>query len=43
MGTKHLLFLMNFGNMPRDRVQRSMRLMAEEVMPLVAARTGAPV
>lgn len=43
MGVKHLLFLMNFGNMPRDRVQRSMRLMAEEVMPLVAARTGAPV
>ena len=43
MGVKHLLFLMNFGNMPRDRVQRSMRLMAEEVMPRVAVRTGVPV
>lgn len=40
MGVKHILFLMNFGNMPRDRVQRSMRLMTEEVLPRVAARTG---
>lgn len=40
MGVKHILFLMNFGNMPRDRVQRSMRLMTEEVMPRVGARTG---
>lgn len=43
IGVKHLLFLMNFGNLPPARVRRSMRLMAEEVMPLVASRIGATV
>ena len=37
MGVRHLLFLMNFGNMARDRVHRSMRLMMEEVAPRVQA------
>ncbi|MGB0631895.1 MAG: LLM class flavin-dependent oxidoreductase [Alphaproteobacteria bacterium] len=40
MGAKHLLFLMNFGNMPADRVHRSMRLMMEEVIPRIEARAG---
>lgn len=40
MGVRHLLFLMNFGNMPADRVHRSMRLMMKEVIPRIEARAG---
>ena len=40
MGVRHLMFLMDFGNMPQDRVERSMKLMMEEVRPRVAARVG---
>ena len=40
MGVRHLLFLMNFGNVPCDRVHRSMRLMMEEVAPRVQAAVG---
>ena len=40
MGVRHLMFLMNFGNMPPKNVSRSMRLMMEEVKPRVAARIG---
>jgi len=40
MGVRHLMFLMNFGNMPQDKVTRSMRLMMEEVKPRVEARIG---
>ncbi len=43
MGIRHVQLVMNFGAMPADKVHRSMRLMAEEVMPMVAARTGATV
>ena len=42
MGAKHLLFLMNFGNMPAEHVHLSMRLMIEEVAPRVEARIAAP-
>lgn len=40
MGVRHLMLLMNFGDMAQDDVYRSMRLMAEEVRPRVMARTG---
>ena len=43
MGVRHLMFLMDFGNMPQDRVNRSMRLMMEEVRPRVEARIGVTV
>ena len=42
-GVRHVQLLINFGAMPADNVHRSMRLMAEEVMPMVRARTGPAV
>ncbi|MBI3452714.1 MAG: LLM class flavin-dependent oxidoreductase [Rhodospirillales bacterium] len=41
MGVNHVMALMNFGLMTDDRVRRSMRLMAEEVMPRVRRRLAA--
>jgi hypothetical protein len=38
MGIRHVACLSNFGNMARDAVEESMRLMMEEVMPKVEAR-----
>ena len=43
MGVRHVQLIMNFGAMSADKVHRSMRLMAEEVMPMVRERTGAMV
>ncbi len=43
LGVQHILFLMNFGNMPAERVHRSMRLMTDAVVPRVNARLGVPV
>ena len=40
MGIRHVANLFNFGNMPRDRVENSIRLFAEEVMPRVRERVG---
>ncbi len=40
MGIRHVACLSNFGNMPRDRVENSIRLFAEEVMPRVNKRVG---
>ena len=40
MGIRHVANLFNFGNMPRDRVENSIRLFAEEVMPRVNERVG---
>ena len=40
MGIRHVACLSNFGNMPRDRVENSIRLFAEEVMPRVNERVG---
>lgn len=41
MGVRHLMLLMNFGDMAQADVYRSMRLMAEEVRPRVEARLAA--
>jgi alkanesulfonate monooxygenase SsuD/methylene tetrahydromethanopterin reductase-like flavin-dependent oxidoreductase (luciferase family) len=38
MGIDHVMLLQNFGLLAPERVQRSMRLIAEEVMPRVNAR-----
>jgi len=38
MGVSHVMHLQNFGMMPPEQVQRSMRLLATEVMPRVNAR-----
>jgi alkanesulfonate monooxygenase SsuD/methylene tetrahydromethanopterin reductase-like flavin-dependent oxidoreductase (luciferase family) len=38
MGIRHVACLSNFGNMKREAVEESMRLMMEEVMPKVEAR-----
>ena len=40
MGIRHVANLFNFGNMPRDRVENSIRLFAENVMPRVNERIG---
>lgn len=40
MGIRHLGCLMNFGNMDPQHVERSIRLMAEEVVPRVERLTG---
>jgi alkanesulfonate monooxygenase SsuD/methylene tetrahydromethanopterin reductase-like flavin-dependent oxidoreductase (luciferase family) len=37
MGVRHVMLLQNFGLMPPGEVQRSMRLVAEQVMPAVPA------
>ena len=42
MGVRHVMALQNFGLMAPELVHRSMRLMAEEVMPRVRARIAAP-
>ncbi len=39
MGLDHVLTLQNFGLLPETLVQRSMRMMMEEVVPLVDARS----
>ena len=41
MGVRHVMALQNFGLMAPEVVHRSMRLMAEEVMPRVRARVAA--
>lgn len=41
MGVRHVMTLQNFGLMAPELVKRSMRLMAEEVMPRVRARIAA--
>lgn len=41
MGIRHVSLLQNFGNMDMAVVERSMRLMAEAVMPEVARRVAA--
>jgi alkanesulfonate monooxygenase SsuD/methylene tetrahydromethanopterin reductase-like flavin-dependent oxidoreductase (luciferase family) len=38
MGITHILTLQNFGLMPEDKIEQSMRLMANEVMPRVLKR-----
>jgi hypothetical protein len=43
MGVTHIMTLQNFGYLPEEKVHRSMRLMAEEVMPRVARRIGQSV
>lgn len=43
MGIRHLACLSNFGNMAPEKVETSMRLMIEEVMPKVEARIGRAV
>jgi alkanesulfonate monooxygenase SsuD/methylene tetrahydromethanopterin reductase-like flavin-dependent oxidoreductase (luciferase family) len=43
MGVRHVMFLQNFGLMPQDDVQRSMRMLATEVMPRVTSAVGASV
>ena len=40
MGIPHIALLMDFGFMPEERVLRSMRAFAEEVMPRVRAALG---
>lgn len=40
MGIRHVAALQNFGNMPREQVETSIRLFAEEVMPRVQERVG---
>ena len=40
MGIRHVLMLQNFGLMPPEDVERSMRLAADEVMPRVHAKLG---
>jgi alkanesulfonate monooxygenase SsuD/methylene tetrahydromethanopterin reductase-like flavin-dependent oxidoreductase (luciferase family) len=39
-GVRHILFLTNFGALEADKVHRSMRLLADEVLPRVNARIG---
>ena len=41
MGIRHVATMHNFGDMPVPQVERSMTLLAREVMPAVAARVGA--
>jgi alkanesulfonate monooxygenase SsuD/methylene tetrahydromethanopterin reductase-like flavin-dependent oxidoreductase (luciferase family) len=41
MGIDHVMALQNFGAMPEADVHRSMRLLMQEVMPLVEARIAA--
>ncbi len=43
MGVRHVATLHNFGALPQDLVERSMTLLAREVMPAVAQRVGAGV
>lgn len=38
MGIDHIMTLQNFGGLPAPEVERSMQMMVERVMPLVAAR-----
>src|SRR5262245_34399265 len=38
MGVDHVMALQNFGGLPAPEVERSMRMMIEQVMPKVAAR-----
>jgi metal-dependent hydrolase (beta-lactamase superfamily II) len=38
MGVEHVMTMHNFGAMPAAAVERSMRLLAEEVMPRVRKR-----
>src|SRR5262245_19123206 len=38
MGIDHVMALQNFGGLPAPEVERSMRMMIEQVMPKVAAR-----
>ncbi|NYT53686.1 LLM class flavin-dependent oxidoreductase [Eoetvoesia caeni] len=38
MGVSHIMTLHNFGHLPKEKVHRSMRLFAEEVMPRVHHR-----
>jgi alkanesulfonate monooxygenase SsuD/methylene tetrahydromethanopterin reductase-like flavin-dependent oxidoreductase (luciferase family) len=38
MGITHILTLQNFGLMPEDKIEQSMRLMADDVMPRVLKR-----
>lgn len=38
MGLDHIMTMQNFGNMPKDKVMHSMRLLSEQVMPKVQAR-----
>jgi alkanesulfonate monooxygenase SsuD/methylene tetrahydromethanopterin reductase-like flavin-dependent oxidoreductase (luciferase family) len=40
MGIEHVATLSNFGALDTDRVAASMRLMIEEVMPIVRRATG---
>ena len=40
MGVKHVSLLMNFGALAADKVETSMRLMTEQVIPEVRRRTG---
>lgn len=42
MGLDHVMTLQNFGLMPFEDVERSMRMMADEVMPRVSARIARP-
>jgi len=42
MGVTHLMALMNFGALEPERVRRSMTLLAQEVMPRVAAAPSLP-
>ncbi len=41
MGIRHVVALQNFGAMPQDRVESAMRLLMEEVLPLVRRRLAA--
>jgi alkanesulfonate monooxygenase SsuD/methylene tetrahydromethanopterin reductase-like flavin-dependent oxidoreductase (luciferase family) len=43
MGVRHVMLLQNFGLMAQADVQRSMRMLAEEVMPRVRAAVGTAV
>lgn len=41
LGVRHILFLINFGALEAEKVHRSMRLLAEQVIPEVNKRIGA--
>jgi len=40
LGLRHVMLMMNFGSLSQEHVHRSMRLMAEEVVPRVAAHVA---
>ena len=39
IGTRHLIFRMQFPGIPHEKVMRSIRLLGEEVMPHFAGKT----